>query len=41
VSGVSHRLGHAAVKGSQLGGAYSFLGLRREQGIDYDPARDK
>lgn len=28
------------MKGSQLGRGYSFLGLQREQGIDYDPARD-
>lgn len=40
VSGVSYRLGPVAVKGSQLGRAYSWEGLQRVFRIRYDPARD-
>src|SRR5438132_4810272 len=35
VSGISYRLDRVAVKGSGLGRAYSFAGLRRHQGVRY------
>jgi hypothetical protein len=41
VSGISYRLDHVAVKGSGLGRGYSFEGLQREQGVRYDPLRDR
>jgi hypothetical protein len=40
VSGISYRLDRVAVKGSGLGRAYSFEGLKKEQGVQYDRARD-
>jgi hypothetical protein len=41
VSGISYRLDHVAVKGSQLGRGYSFEGLQRQQGVRYEPSRDR
>ena len=40
VSGISFRLDRVAVKGSQLGRAYTWQGLQREHGLRYDPVRD-
>ena len=40
VSGISFQLEGVAVKGSKLGHGYSFLGLQRDQGVRYEPARD-
>jgi len=40
VGGISFRLEGVAIKGSGLGHGYSFLGLQRDQGVRYDPARD-
>jgi hypothetical protein len=36
VSGISFRLDRVAVKGSGIGRAYSFEGLQKEQGVQYD-----
>ena len=41
VSGISYRLDRVAVKGSQLGRAYSWKGLQQAQGVQYDPVRDR
>jgi hypothetical protein len=41
VSGISYRLQRVAVKGSQLGRAYSWAGLQRVHGVRYDPVRDR
>jgi hypothetical protein len=40
VSGISYRLDHVAVKGSQLGRAYTWEGLQRQQGVAWDRTRD-
>jgi hypothetical protein len=40
VSGISYRLDRVAVKGSQLGRAYTFAGLQREQGVGYVARQD-
>jgi hypothetical protein len=40
VSGISYRLDQVAVKGSGLGRAYSFEGLQKELGVQYDRVRD-
>lgn len=40
VSGISYRLDHVAVKGSGLGRTFSFEGLQRQLGVQYEPSRD-
>lgn len=40
VSGISFRLGHVAVRGSQLGRNFSWAGLQKIHGLDYDRVRD-
>jgi hypothetical protein len=40
LSGLSYRYQGNRVRGSRLGKAYSFQGLQRHQGIDYQPERD-
>ena len=40
VSGISYRLDHVAVKGSRLGRSYSFEGVQRDFGVEYDRERD-
>jgi hypothetical protein len=41
VSGISYRLDHVAVKGSQLGRAYTWEGLQKQQGVALDHDRDR
>ena len=38
--GISYELDEVAFKGSQLGKAYSFNGLQKHRGVEYDPERD-
>jgi hypothetical protein len=40
VSGISFELGGVAIKGSDLGRAYSWRGLQEKRGITYVPERD-
>ena len=40
LSGLSYRYQGMAIRGSQLGKEYSFQGLQRHHGIDYQPQRD-
>jgi hypothetical protein len=40
VSGLSYRLDRVATKGSRLGRAYTFEGVQRELGVDYERKRD-
>ena len=39
-NGISYHYAGVRVRGSELGRAYTALGLRKRKGIDYDPARD-
>ncbi len=39
--GISYELDGIAFKGSQLGKAYSFNGLQKHRGVEYDPERDE
>lgn len=41
ISGISFRLGNVAVRGSHLGRSFSWAGLQKVYGLDYDPMRDR
>ncbi len=41
VKGISYRLGNHAVRGSSLGKAFSWSGLQKYLGVNYEPSRDR
>ncbi len=41
VTGISYRLGNHAMRGSSLGKAFSWSGLQKYLGVNYEPSRDR
>jgi hypothetical protein len=41
VTGISYRLGNHAMRGSSLGKAFSWNGLQKHLGVNYEPSRDR
>jgi hypothetical protein len=41
ITGISYELDGIAFSGSRLGAAYSFPGLQKHQGVEYDPYSDR